>query len=86
MHVAAAVGVPVVSLFGATDPVRTGPYGFEDLVIKGTAECSPCYRADCRIGRICMRSIRIEEILAKVSKALSRTEPARGIDDAARAV
>ncbi|HEY7168096.1 MAG TPA: lipopolysaccharide heptosyltransferase II [Candidatus Binatia bacterium] len=81
MHIAAAVGTPVVSLFGATDPVRTGPYGFGDLVIKGRAECSPCYRAECRIGRICMRSIGTEEILAKVSKALSRTADMQEIDE-----
>ena len=57
MHIAAAVGTPVISLWGATSPSRTGPYGFEELVIQGKADCSPCYRKWCPIGRVCMQSI-----------------------------
>jgi len=71
MHIAAAVGTPVVSLWGATNPARTGPYGFADLVIQGRAPCAPCYRRHCPIGRICMQSISVDEIAAKVSLALS---------------
>lgn len=72
MHLSAAVGTPVISLWGATNPVRTGPYGYDDLVIRGEADCSPCYRARCPIGRVCMRSIDTEVVLAMVDKALSR--------------
>jgi heptosyltransferase-1 len=72
MHIAAAVGTPVVSLWGATSPARTGPYGFEELVIQGKAPCVPCYRRQCPIGRICMHSIDIEEIAEKIHVALSR--------------
>ncbi|MDH3446026.1 MAG: glycosyltransferase family 9 protein, partial [Deltaproteobacteria bacterium] len=71
MHIAAAMGTPAVSLWGATDPVRTGPYGFSDLVIQGKADCSPCYRKHCSIGRICMQSIALDAILAKIDKALT---------------
>lgn len=72
MHLSAAVGTPVVSLWGATDPVRAGPYGYQDLVVRGEAPCSPCYLRRCPIGRVCMRSIAIEEVAAMVGKALSR--------------
>jgi len=72
MHLSAAVGTPVVSLWGATSPTRTGPYGFEDLIVQGRAPCSPCYLRRCPIGRICMRSIGIEEVATKVGMALSR--------------
>jgi heptosyltransferase-1 len=72
MHIAAAVGTPVVSLWGATSPSRSGPYGFEELVIQGQADCSPCYRKRCPIGRVCMQSIEVEAIMAKVELALSR--------------
>jgi len=72
MHIAAAVGTPVVSLWGATDPRRTGPYGFENLIIQGRAPCAPCYRKHCAIGRVCMQSIGIEEIAGKIDLALSR--------------
>jgi len=67
MHIAAALSVPVISLWGATEPVRTGPYGFASLAIKGEAPCSPCYRKHCQIGRQCMRSISIDSIAAKLN-------------------
>jgi lipopolysaccharide heptosyltransferase II len=72
MHIAAALGIPVISLWGATDPNRTGPYGFDDLVVRGKADCSPCYRKNCSIGRICMQSIDTAAIAAMIDKALER--------------
>ena len=72
MHIAAAVGTPVVSLWGATSPSRSGPYGFEELVIQGKADCSPCYRKYCPIGRVCMQSIDVKEIMTKIDLGLSR--------------
>jgi len=84
MHIAAAVGTPVVSLWGATDPVRTGPYGFDDLAIRGKADCSPCYRKTCSIGRICMQSIDVGAILAMIDNALARRETARNVRPEAR--
>ena len=70
MHIAAALNVPVISLWGATDPARTGPYGFHSLAIKGVAPCSPCYRKHCSIGRLCMRSIATDEIGAKLQRVI----------------
>lgn len=72
MHLCAAVGTPVVSLWGATSPARTGPFGYEKLIIQGRAECSPCYLKRCPIGRVCMQSIGIGEVAAKVGEALSQ--------------
>ena len=48
MHIAAAVGTPVVALFGPTSPVRTGPYGREHCVLSAGVPCSPCYSRECR--------------------------------------
>jgi lipopolysaccharide heptosyltransferase II len=70
MHIAAAVGTPVVSLWGATSPIRTGPYHFEHLAVQGRAPCAPCYRRHCAINRICMQSIRTEEVMEKIDRAL----------------
>jgi heptosyltransferase I len=70
MHVAAAVGTPVISLWGATNPQRTGPYGFTELAIQGRAPCVPCGRRHCSIGRICMQSITNEQLAAKIDQAL----------------
>ena len=72
MHLSAAVGTPVVSLWGATSPARTGPHGNECLVVRGKADCSPCYLRKCPIGRICMQSIEMDEVLGKVEKALTQ--------------
>jgi lipopolysaccharide heptosyltransferase II len=70
MHIAAAVETPVISLWGATDPDRTGPYGFGNLVIRGQAPCVPCYKRQCTIGRICMKSIDNNQITSMIAAAL----------------
>ncbi len=72
MHIAAAVATPVISLWGATDPIRTGPFGFADLVIRGEAPCAPCHKRQCPIGRICMQSITSAMIKEKIALVLSR--------------
>lgn len=74
MHIAAAVGTPVVSLWGATNPARTGPFGFDDLVIQGRAPCAPCYRKRCSVGRVCMQSIGAGEIHLKIAAALDAVQ------------
>lgn len=72
MHLAAAAGTPVVSLWGATTPARSAPFGSEDLVLVGRVPCTPCYLRHCPIGRQCMRSITPARVLAQVERALAR--------------
>jgi heptosyltransferase-1 len=48
MHIAAALGVPVLAVFGPTDPERTGPYGTGHQVFSAQLPCRPCYRRHCR--------------------------------------
>ena len=72
MHIAAAVGTPVISLWGATSPQRTGPYGYGDLVIQGQAPCVPCNRRRCHIGRLCMQSITTEQISERIALVVRR--------------
>ena len=60
MHIAAAVGTPVVALFGPTDPARTGPYGKGHRVLQQELPCSPCFLKKCTSGE-CMRRITVEE-------------------------
>ncbi len=57
MHLAAAVGCPVVSLWGATAPERSAPWGFAEQAIRGEIPCHPCYLRRCPIGGECMRRI-----------------------------
>ncbi len=71
-HLAAAVGTPFVALFGPTSPQRTAPFGYEDLVVTGDQDCAPCYRKRCPRGHTpCMFSINADQVLAKLSRALS---------------
>ncbi|HUN56153.1 MAG TPA: lipopolysaccharide heptosyltransferase II [Smithella sp.] len=67
MHLAAAVGTPVIALFGPTEPARTGPYGFGHTVIRSKLPCSPCYLKKCST-RKCMEDISIEQVFAAVEK------------------
>lgn len=61
MHIAAACGVPVISIFGPTNPVRTGPYGMNHIVIKSDLSCAPCYKRKCKTMK-CLKSISVREV------------------------
>jgi heptosyltransferase I len=71
MHLAAAVGTPVVALFGPTDPSRTGPYGPNHRVIRKELPCSPCFRKQCADPR-CMTEISVEEVFSAVQSTLKK--------------
>lgn len=70
MHLAAAVGTPVVALFGPTDPGRTGPSGVRSEVLDRYVFCSPCYLKECPYRHECMREIEVENVLAAVEKLI----------------
>ena len=71
MHIAAATGTPVISLWGATSPIRSAPWGSEHLTLCGPAACSPCYTRRCRIGRVCMQRITPEQVLSTMEQVFS---------------
>jgi ADP-heptose:LPS heptosyltransferase len=66
MHIAAAVGAPVVSMWGATSAARSMPWGSEDGVLQGQADCMPCFRKTCPIGRVCMQTIAVEAAVERI--------------------
>ena len=72
MHIAAAVGCPVVSLWGATSPQRSAPWGFDDLTITGDIACHPCYLRKCPVGRECMHRIEPEMVIEALRRAQKR--------------
>ena len=72
MHIAAAVGCPVVSLWGSTAPERSAPWGCDTFAIAGAIPCHPCYLRQCPIGRECMRRISPEQVSAMIRRALAR--------------
>jgi len=77
MHIAAAVGCPVISLWGATAAERSAPWGFADLAISGAIPCHPCYLRKCPIGRECMRRISPELVSLTVRRAFAIREASR---------
>jgi heptosyltransferase-1 len=75
MHIAAAVGTPVVALFGPTSPDRTGPYGNHHVVLRSGVPCSPCYRRKCVAREVeelaCMKRIQPVQVLSAVQTFLN---------------
>jgi heptosyltransferase-3 len=71
MHMAAAVGCPVVGLFGPTDPVVWGPRGKSCHVIYKGLDCRECFHPGCSRGEEnCMRQISVEEVFTRVKVLL----------------
>lgn len=69
MHIAAALGVPVVALFGSTSDVKTGPYS-GGTVIHKRVECSPCYKRVCPIDFRCMKRIETDEVYESIQQLI----------------
>lgn len=69
MHIAAALGIPLVALFGSTDDTRTGPYSGGTIIHKHV-ECSPCYKRVCPIDFRCMKQISVDEVYRELEKML----------------
>jgi heptosyltransferase-2 len=78
MHVAAAVGLPVVAIFGPTDPHGTGPITPRCTVVQEKPYCSPCFLRRCPIDHRCMRSVRPEAVEAAARGWLRSAEVASG--------
>jgi heptosyltransferase-2 len=72
MHIAAALGTPVVVPFGSTSPELTGPIlapGSKHQLVKSDALCSPCFLRNCPIDFRCMNGITVERMVEAVVKA-----------------
>ena len=74
MHIAGAVGTPVLALFGATDAALYGPAGAGDVIIKKDLACAPCGRAACNFNHECMEAIEAEEVIA-AAVGIFKTNP-----------
>jgi heptosyltransferase II len=64
MHLAAAVGLPVVGIFGSSDPQGTAPVTPTFQLVRHAVECSPCFLRTCPIDHRCMTRIRVEDAWA----------------------
>lgn len=73
LHMATALGVPVVTPFGPTDPRRTGPYGQPHRVVTSDVACRPCFARVCRLPKVeCMGGITVGQVLNAAREALTK--------------
>ena len=75
-HIAAALGRPVVGLYGPTPIWRKAPYGYEDLAVCGDGQCAIGCPRMCRRGRPCLPAA-ADAIIARAQHALARAAPAQ---------
>lgn len=71
MHVASALGVPTIAIFGATDDIRTGPTGSKSLVVREPVACSPCLLRECPIDHRCMTGVTAERVAREALRLLN---------------
>ncbi len=72
MHIAAAVGLAVVAIFGSTDPAGTGPLTRRRTLVQHKVFCSPCFLRTCPIDHRCMKRIEVDEVYRAAEYWLNR--------------
>jgi heptosyltransferase-2 len=81
MHLAAALGVPLVAVFGPTDWRETAPVGVQHRIVRGEAECAPCKLRECPIDHRCMTGVTVADAVAAARSLLQAgpgSDPAGG--------
>ncbi len=84
MHLAAAVGTPIVALFGPADPAKTGPFASNATVLTKRLPCGPCFARRCPLGGDppqCMVELSVDETSAAVLKRMEEGAVDDGADD-----
>jgi ADP-heptose:LPS heptosyltransferase len=79
MHVASSLDIPVVALFGPTDPFYVGPQNKRSIVVREESlECIPCYLQKCE-HRDCMKNLSVETVFNACKKLLSQKQNSSSI-------
>ena len=73
LHIGAAVGTPLVALFGPTRAERNGPWSSADLIVARTETCACHYKRRCRRNNACIDDIQLPEVVGAVERRLSAT-------------
>ena len=69
LHLGAALGIPTVSIFGPTDPVRNGAYGVNHATVYKVLSCSFCWKKTCPLGtKECMNLVNVDEVFQAVKQ------------------
>jgi heptosyltransferase-2 len=77
MHVAAAVGLPIVAVFGPTDPLGTAPVTPRCSIVQQKPYCSPCFLRRCPTDHRCMTAITVDMVEAAARPWLSSIQVQR---------
>lgn len=73
MHVAAALKTPLAAIFGSTNPITTGPFSENNIILRQPLPCSPCMKTHCRQNNFaCMEKIEVEDVLTAVDVLLEK--------------
>ena len=70
-HIAAAVGTPIVGIFGPTRPARNGPGAADDVTVSRDAVCQCHHLRRCRIETMCLLDIGVDEVVGAVERRLA---------------
>jgi heptosyltransferase-2 len=68
MHIAAAVGTPIVAIFGSTDPSETSPLSDRYKIVRKPVDCSPCWKRECPTDHRCMELIKVSDVMDAVKE------------------
>ena len=71
MHIAGALNVPTVAIFGSTNPATTSPPGRMNVIIRKPVDCSPCLKTVCPKDFRCMNLIGVEEVTAVINRIVA---------------
>src|SRR5438132_7944985 len=78
MHLAALLRIPTISIFGSTEPLRTGPLGRGHRIFRHHVECSPCFLRECPLDFRCMHAVTSAEVVAAIQQMISgQADPAK---------
>jgi heptosyltransferase I len=72
LHIAAAMGAPIVGLYGPTWPERNGPWNPDDEVISRAGQCRCHHKRQCQIGAPCIEDITLDEVVAAAGRRLAK--------------
>jgi heptosyltransferase-2 len=72
MHIAGALNIPTVAIFGSTNPITTSPAGNNTAIVHQNVSCSPCLEETCPTDFCCMKLISVENVFAAAQNILNK--------------
>ncbi len=78
-HVAGAVGLPIVALYGSTDPDATRPVAARLEIVRHPVSCSPCFLRKCPVDHRCMTRIGVVQVFAAAQKWIEQSKRSAGV-------